>query len=806
MKKGKVMKCLAALFILLASVIENSVPLFAQGVVSNEVTAIECYISGGQILDTEQLTANINSLIASNTDFVVNVISDSRTEEEAVTDASVSSTFFADFGGNIQIFYNIDRLRGLNSATGSIVSSFCRTAGEFGVSAGYSESQILQVLGADYIVYDKSVYSYDSTGVAYELNCYIWIGEDSIQSGTLVQDQESSEAEEDTLEPEETTDEEIFSDYTEEIADQNSEENNSGEQPELNNETGSDGWNTVNGKWYFYENGFPVKGERKINGKWYYFNEKSGEMTTGFVVLKTKTVYYADTGEMLTGEQIIEGKRYYFSTVNGAMYTGLMKKDNGKLICYLREGGTYAGELKIEGKWYYFDEETGENITGFKQVATRTLYYDAETGVMVTGEKKIDGSWYLFSTTNGNMTTGWHRSGKRTVYYLPTGQMSVGETEIAGSWYLFSSLNGNMVRGWHDFGTRKVYYLPNGEMATGELKIDKGWYFFAPSNGNMMTGFYTIGSRTVYYEPESGMMQTGEKKIDGKWYYFSLSNGAMIKGFHNIGNRTVYYCDEGYILTGEQIIEGNKYYFSISNGAMFKDIWFNGKYYDEKGILSANDAYIGKKAAILGDSISTFTGWIPLGNISRYPQLLYTDGVKTVEQTWWKGVIDDFGMEFGVNISQSGLGMCKRDLVPSYGADESVIKQLGLNGTPDVIFIYMGTNDLPDGVDIGTYENAVAGNVDKVIDSFFTAVLLLKQYYPSAELVLITPYYCEMRYASERLDIFVNEVAKLCEDNGILMVDLRTSGITAEELVDNIHPGISGMEKIKRCVERYLMG
>lgn len=788
MKKGNVLKGIAVLLVLVIGLTNITFfPNAEEGGNTETATAaaLACYVEDGQIVNAGQLKESMNALIGIDADFVVDMISDAQTMEDAEEDALAAAALQTEWGTEIQFFYNIDKLKTENVSTEDIVISFCQMASNLGVNVGYSETQASEILSADYILYDKKVYSNDTSGIQYELSCYLWRGKSSGQLSQAGGDT-SAGSDEISIEP------------AEDLPD-----TGGGENQENVHEINQNGWSVIDEKWYYYENGILAKGEKKIDGKWYYFNETSGEMVTGFLTLRTRVVYYAQTGEMLTGEQVIEGIRYYFDTGNGAMYEGLKIGSDGRMTYYLEGGGTFQGEMKINGKWYYFDEESGKNITGFKQVGNRILYYDDQTGEMTTGEKNIDGSWYLFSTGNGNMVTGWHDFENRKVYYLPTGQMATGETEIDGSWYLFSTSNGRMETGWHDFENRRVYYLPTGQMAVGEQKIGKNWYCFEFSNGNMITGFYNVGMRTVYYDTETGIMRTGEQKIEGKWYYFSSSNGAMVQGFYDLGARRVFYGDEGYMLTGDQIIDGNSYYFDPSNGGMLRDGWHDGKYYDEEGILSGVNDYTGKKVAILGDSISTFAGWIPPGNFTRYPQPMYEDGVKEVEQTWWKALIDDMQMKLGVNLSQAGRTMSRYTL--PYGADEELIKQLGTNGEPDLIFVYMGTNDLHYNIDIGTYEDAENGNVSRVIDSFVTAVSLIQKHYPDSEVFIITPYYCEYYYPSQKLDTFVEEIAKVCENKGVWLIDLRDSGIAASDLPDGLHPGVTGMEKIRRCIVKRLL-
>ena len=115
------------------------------------------------------------------------------------------------------------------------------------------------------------------------------------------------------------------------------------------------------------------------------------------------------------------------------------------------------------------------------------------------------------------------------------------------------------------------------------------------------------------------------------------------------------------------------------------------------------------------------------------------------------------------------------------------------------------TNDLVQNIDIGSYEEAEIGNMDKVIDSYLTVVTLIQKYYPDAELILISPYYCSTHYFNENTDHLLTEISKLCQDKKLQMVDLTKSGIQNGDLPDSLHPGIEGMKKIKRCIAKQLM-
>ena len=63
------------------------------------------------------------------------------------------------------------------------------------------------------------------------------------------------------------------------------------------------------------------------------------------------------------------------------------------------------------------------------------------------------------------------------------------------------------------------------------------------------------------------------------------------------------------------------------------------------------------KVSVLGDSYSTYEGWIPEGNEPWYGKNIGND-VTDVSQTWWRQLIDDNGLILELNNSWSGATIC----------------------------------------------------------------------------------------------------------------------------------------------------
>lgn len=112
-----------------------------------------------------------------------------------------------------------------------------------------------------------------------------------------------------------------------------------------------------------------------------------------------------------------------------------------------------------------------------------------------------------------------------------------------------------------------------------------------------------------------------------------------------------------------------------------------------------------KKVSVIGDSISTFRGWIPGGYSAHYPA---TDGTLTlVNETYWYRLIYDCmkNAEFEMNIAFSGstvTNTTEANYTAKYGTatnawwHNSYVERFaacGGCGRPDIILIHGGTND-----------------------------------------------------------------------------------------------------------------
>ena len=112
-----------------------------------------------------------------------------------------------------------------------------------------------------------------------------------------------------------------------------------------------------------------------------------------------------------------------------------------------------------------------------------------------------------------------------------------------------------------------------------------------------------------------------------------------------------------------------------------------------------------KRLSVIGDSISTFRGWIPGGYSAHYPAV---DGTLTlVNETYWYRLVHDYmkDCEFDTNISFSGSTVTNTtdaNYKAKYGTATNAwfkkdfstrFAECGGMGRPDIILIHGGTND-----------------------------------------------------------------------------------------------------------------
>lgn len=226
-----------------------------------------------------------------------------------------------------------------------------------------------------------------------------------------------------------------------------------------------------------------------------------------------------------------------------------------------------------------------------------------------------------------------------------------------------------------------------------------------------------------------------------------------------------------------------------------------------------SEKYSGKILSILGDSISTYSGYIPAGNRSRYPE----GDVDSVDKTYWKKIIDALGMKLGVNESWAGSLVSWDGTTESNDIGENKhiasltrISHLGDNGTPDIILIFAGTNDIGHDIELGSYDTPDFEQdidllpVSTFSDAYMTMIIRVQYYYPESKILVLTPSFAKYTsytgYTLDRLNQYINKIIEVCEIMGVDVIDTRKIGFSMYNIddltIDGLHPNAKGMDII----------
>lgn len=232
-----------------------------------------------------------------------------------------------------------------------------------------------------------------------------------------------------------------------------------------------------------------------------------------------------------------------------------------------------------------------------------------------------------------------------------------------------------------------------------------------------------------------------------------------------------------------------------------------------------------KTISIMGDSISTFDEWIPEGYYDFYP---VNGEVKTVNQTWWKMVLDDMDMALCANASSAG-STCIGDSTgtdnPQHGCSDFRIADLmGKDGAyPDIIIVYMGTNDFLDDVPLGSNDGTQyveEGEIDNFSDAYSLMLDKLSAYYPGADifccnLPLIGGWGDERAFEIKKRQGMTSkdygrQIEVIAAAKGCPIIDLKNCGITIDNMdqyvTDGVHLNPDGMKLIRDAVETAITG
>lgn len=238
---------------------------------------------------------------------------------------------------------------------------------------------------------------------------------------------------------------------------------------------------------------------------------------------------------------------------------------------------------------------------------------------------------------------------------------------------------------------------------------------------------------------------------------------------------------------------------------------------DETKDIDIADILKDKTLSILGDSISTYEDWIPDEYAGFFP--MYGE-VGDVDETWWKMFMDDAGMQFCANSSSAG-STCVGDSLsiddPKFACSNYRIDDLiGKGGTyPDLIIVYMGTNDCLTNVPIGENDGTLPveeGVIENFSDAYTLILDKLESQYPGAQILCCTltqigswgsgdkPFVTFVNSEGMTSEDYSKQIETIASNRGLTVIDLYNCGINENNMhkyvTDGVHLNTEGMKLV----------
>jgi len=345
-----------------------------------------------------------------------------------------------------------------------------------------------------------------------------------------------------------------------------------------------DGFVTVSGKTYYFNNYIRAKGFTKVGEKYYFFNAGNGTM------MKDANLWVAGSNPY----GFASG--YYYFQADGSMYVPdpngpkAVVEKNGKLYFTIDGVNQTNGLNELDGEYYY------ANTSGVLAV-NAVVYMSKFNNLIAPGN-----GYFAFDGEGKLIRSGFVTAPNGYTYYYNDLVRAKGFTKLGEKYYFFNAGSGAMlcdktlwVGGSNPYGIASGYYYfqadgsmyvpdPNGPKAVVEkngklyFTIDgvnqtnglnelDGEYYYANSNG-------TLAVNTVVY-----MSKFNDLIAPGNGYFAFDGEGKLIKtGFVETPNGYTYYYNDLVRVKGFTKLGEKYYFFNSGSGAMQRDmtLWVAG--------------------------------------------------------------------------------------------------------------------------------------------------------------------------------------------------------------------------------------
>ena len=307
---------------------------------------------------------------------------------------------------------------------------------------------------------------------------------------------------------------------------------------------------------------------------------------------------------------------------------------------------------------------------------------------------------------------------------------------------------------------RPGYVIITGTLKSDPTKKYNGYFKTTTSGIQLVSLDYLKNLKpvTITFKGFDGKVIEEQKVIQGGYLFYPTAE--VIEGYKFVGwDKEVFEATEDTIIT-----------------ALY-----------EKG----TNEYNGKSFGVIGDSISTFLGYIPTGYSHFYPYP--TADVCDIYQTWWMRTINKLGGSLFLNNSYSGS--CVAAGIPSDSQNPDRLSKFIMNGqTPEYIIIFMGSNDLASGINVTLFEKAYRKMLDEL--------LIIN---PDFKFILCTLPENLLYKKNEELRIEYNDIIeKISVDYKQKLVDMEEFSLVGN-LVDSAHPNKTGMMEMSEYFLKELL-
>lgn len=430
-----------------------------------------------------------------------------------------------------------------------------------------------------------------------------------------------------------------------------------------------DGWTTIDGTKYYFENGKVLsndtyyfdENDKRVNKydsyKYKYAFDSEGKIANGWVKHSDYIQYFVD-GQEYTG-WITEGNDKYY-IVNSYMKRNIRIEIDGSYYYFNDDGKAAKGWVKdaVYGTWYYFDED----YKGYNGWVGDYYIKDGKmlTDTVIYKNKKSDGT-YTYSSFDSNPVAAYvlgndgkiikGKGVKKSIFSgVEESVLTDSKTGIAyqgkwvkenGKWYYYyygvklTSFVSNETYLFKSINGKLYIFNKDGSLATGWIKSEAvydewvkigeayhksndtrnyncSWYY-ADANGNLQDGWLKYNGSWYYFY--DGMMMVNSyvsddlkwyAGADGKCYVINAIKNKKGTGWTKVDGKWYYTVNGNLIRNQVRLINGKKYYFR-PDGSMNIGWYHNVTSYGNRGWY-----YSDSNGVIHPD------GWITSGGAKYY--------------------------------------------------------------------------------------------------------------------------------------------------------------------------------------------